>query len=90
MIIIVEDRDFINDLEHLQYEVESRKAMIKYALEANLDTESFQTYQDKYLNYFKAYEQKKQEVETKFVKPACPNAKNWNLNFATGELTITE
>lgn len=89
MKVIIEDRDFINELESLQYEVQARKNIIGYMIEmGQMKTDTFNEYHDEYLKFFKAYEKKKVEVETKYVRPVKKNPKNWNLDFGSGELTI--
>lgn len=89
MKVIVKDTEFIRELESLQYEVQARKNIIIYILESNsVNSNIFDNYHKEYVNYFKAYEKKKQDLEQKFVYPNCAKAKNWSLDFATGELTI--
>lgn len=88
MKVIIEDRQFIDDLERLQYEVFARKNIISYLLESNKVSECFEQYHKEYLEFFKLYEKKKQEVEKLYVKPVCPMAESWNLDFMSGELTI--
>ena len=88
MKIIIEDRAFIDDLERLQFEVQARQNIIGYMFDNNIKSEVFDQYHAEYLDFFKQYEKKKSEVEMLYVKPAFPEAKNWNLDFATGELTI--
>lgn len=89
MKIIIEDRNFIDELENLQYEVQARKNIIGYMIEmGQMKTDTFQEYHNEYLKFFKAYELKKKEIELKYVKPAKKNVKSWNLDFGSGELTI--
>ena len=88
MKIIIEDRNFIDDLERLQFEVQARQNIIGYMLNNNIKSETFDQYHTEYINLFRQYEKKKLEVEMLYVKPTCPTAKNWNLDFASGELTI--
>lgn len=88
MKIIIEDRAFIEDLERLQYEVQARKNIIGYMLESNIRNECFNQYHAEYLDFFKKYEQKKADIDILYVKPAKANAKSWNLDFKSGELTI--
>lgn len=57
-------------------------------LESDIKTNSFDIYHAEYLEFFKQYEKKKQEVEILYARPANPNVRNWNLDFASGELTI--
>lgn len=88
--IIIKDKDFITDLERLQYEVQSRQSIIVYMINNGMDisTDNFKTYQNEYTDYLKQYENKKYEVEVKYVYPNNKKAKNWNLDFASGELII--
>lgn len=88
MKIIIEDRVFIEDLERLQYEVQARKNIIGYIFESNIKSEAFDQYHAEYLEFFKQYEKKKLDIEKLYVKPICPIAKSWNLDFVSGELTI--
>ena len=91
MEIIIEDKEFINELERLQDEVQVRQSIISYMISSNKDinSDNFKNYQKEYHKYFKAYNQKKQEVEPKFIRPVISNAKSWSLDFKTGVLTIT-
>ena len=88
MKIIIEDRNFINDLERLQFEVQARQNIIGYMFSNNIKSEVFDQYHAEYLDFFKQYEKKKSEVEMLYVKPVFPEAKQWELDFETGELTI--
>ena len=88
MKIIIEDRAFIDDLERLQFEVQARQNIIGYMFDNNIKSEAFDQYHEEYLDLFKQYEKKKSEVEMLYVKPAFPEDNNWNLDFASGELTI--
>ena len=88
MKIIIEDRNFIDYLEILQFEVQSRQNIIGYMLNNNIKSETFDQYHTEYINLFRQYEKKKLEVETLYVKPIFPAATKWELNFETGELTI--
>ena len=89
-IIVIEDRDFINELEKLQYEVESRKFILAYMINSDMNIKSngFKEYQEDFYKIFKNYQIKKQEVEQKFIRPKINNPKFWNLNFQSGELEI--
>lgn len=88
--LIIEDKDFIKDLEGLQYEVDSRKSIIAYMIDSNMDihSEGFSAYQKEYTSFLKEYEEKKKEVELKFIPSTIKNPKFWNLNFLTGELIV--
>ena len=89
-ILIIEDREFINELERLQYEVDSRKSILSYMISSdmNINSDGFNIYQNDYLNSYKAYNNKKRDVEIKFIKPIIKNPKSWRLDFVTGELII--
>lgn len=54
----------------------------------DIATKNFQIYQQDYMNYLNKYNQKKEEVEKKFIAPRNIKAKSWSLDFATGELMI--
>lgn len=90
--IIIEDRKFINELEALQNEVESRQFIITYILTSNqnINADNFNFYQNEYTKYRTLYEDKKLDVEILYVKPNCPTAKSWHLDFTSGELEIYE
>ena len=85
---IIEDKEFINELERLQYEVEAKKNIISYILIENIDTPQFKKYHDDYVQTFIAYQRKKNEVEVRFVKNKVNNPNSWILDFGTGELII--
>ena len=40
------------------------------------------------MNYLNKYNQKKEEVEKKFIIHKNIKAKSWSLDFATGELMV--
>ena len=88
--VVIEDKEFITELERLQYEVQSRQSIITYMINNGMDitTDNFKKYQNEYTEYLKKYENKKYEVEIKYVYPNYAQAKNWNLDFASGELII--
>lgn len=85
---VIEDREFINELERLQYEVEAKKSIIAYALSMNINSERFIEYQNDYVNTFKEYQDKKNEVEMRFVRAVVQNPNKWNLDFKTGEIVV--
>ena len=87
--------ELVNTIEAYQYEVNSRMDVISYMLSNNmtLGTESFNQYQAELINHKKMLDAAKQELETNIVRPYLdanniPNA-SWNLDFASGELTIS-
>lgn len=90
--ITVKDREFIEELERLQNEVQSRQFIITHILTSDIDINSknFNFYQEEYSKYYNLYEKKKSDVERIYVKSNYPNAKSWNLDFISGELEIYE
>jgi hypothetical protein len=90
--IIIEDRQFIEELERLQNDVHSRKFIITHILTSDIEinSDNFNMYQEEYSKYYNLYEKKKSEVEKLYVKPNYPKAKSWNLDFNSGELEIYE
>ena len=90
--IIIEDRKIIEELEALQYEVQSRQALLSYMINTNIHhNESFDRYEKEYFEKFKAYEYKKSELENKYIKPmAAEEVRAWNLIFNSGEVYINE
>ena len=94
MIIKIENRNFIDELERLQNEVQSRQSIIAYMISSGVDIKSasFQEYQREYFDYFKKYDKKKEEVRLTYIAPNLTDeeaaTKNWTLDFASGELTI--
>lgn len=82
---IIIDEELCTKIEILQYEVNSRKEIIMMYLNTNTPkTASFEEYQKEYTNYFKEYNKAKQEMLNIYKVPAKTN---WNLDFATRELT---
>ena len=88
MIIIVE-KELVEKIEALQYEVESRKDVISQILTNGFKVsgDTFNKYQEEYRNYFIQYNRAKQEMLDiyKIAKGAA-----WSLSFATCELTVEE
>ena len=81
-------RDYI---EALNYEVESRKSLIAFALEKGLvENESFKKYHDEYKEAFIMYEEAKANLEQQFVVPLLKEDEKceWNLNFKDCIITI--
>lgn len=90
--VTVTDRGLIDYVESMQYEVESHKELITYAMskEGLSDSKAFKQYMDDYKDFFIKYNMAKNKVEETYVRTVCPNPVSWNLDFRTGELTITE
>lgn len=90
-VFLIKDKQFINELEALHYECYSYQSLISFMLENNeniINNKNFKLYQKEYRDVYKKYNEKKIELENKFIKPNMKKIKNWNLDFKTGELTI--
>lgn len=88
--IVIEDNEFVRELERLQDEVQSHQALLSYMInaDAKINNKSFKDYSDEYNEIFKAYNAKKSEVTERFVKPCVANPITWNLDFKTATLTV--
>lgn len=89
MTITIEDKDFVRELEALQYDFQAHRDMIAFILTNDMDTSTFNfsKYQQDYMLIYKQYNEKKQELSRRFIIPVYPQCKNWNLDFATGVVT---
>lgn len=78
-------------LEKVHYELNARKGLLSYIMTTMPeDNAFFQKYHDEYLSLYKYYEQLKSKISQKYVIPiSSSNFVNWDLNFDTCELTIT-
>lgn len=90
-MIIKIDSNICKNIEALQYEVESRKDIIVAVLSGtvSMKTDKFNDYHKEYQEYFKKYNQAKQDMVNKYIDPSFKN-KAWNLTFDTCELLIEE
>ena len=89
-IVKIENQDFINLIESLHYEVNSRKDLIAFMLNSNMrtDTEAYERYNKEYMEFYIQYTEAKNKLEEMYVFTAVENPINWNLDFTTGEVTI--
>lgn len=85
------DKTICENIETLQFEVESRKDIIVQFLAGGvkMDTEMFTKYHKDYQDFHKRYNKAKQDMVEKYLG-AEGRSKNWTLEFATGELTVEE
>ena len=85
------DENVSKNLERLHYEAESYKSIISYALaqQMDLNTDTFKSYQDKFTEINKEYQNAKNDLTINFVKNKYPEAINWNMNFINMEVEIT-
>lgn len=82
---IIIDEELCTKIEMLQYEVNSRKEIITMYLNmGTAKTDSFEEYQKEYTTCYTEYNKAKQEMLNIYKVPAKTN---WNLDFATRELT---
>ena len=90
MIVKIEDKDFLRELEQLQDEINSSQALLAFIINSHqpINQENFSFYEKKYSEQFKRYQQKKNELEERFIKPLTLETVYWNLDFKTGELKI--
>lgn len=89
---MVKERELINYIESLGFEVEARRALIEAILRQGGDItgESFRKYHDEYREFFVQFEAAKKEFEQKFVLPQAKDGLlNWTLDYQTGEVTLT-
>ena len=89
---MVKERELIDYIESLGFEVEARRALIEAMLRqgADITGESFRKYHDEYREFFVQFEAAKKEFEQKFVLPQAKDGLlNWTLDYQTGEVTLT-
>lgn len=89
-VIKIENEEFVNLIEALHYEVNSRKDLIAFMLNNNMrtDTEAYEKYNKEYKEFYVQYNEAKNKLEEMYVRAAVKNPINWNLNFETSEVTI--
>lgn len=90
-IIKIEDQEIINTLETLTVEVSARKELLGFMVQNNMSIaarESFEAYHKEYEEVFKKYDIAKKDFQEQYVD-VIPGAKEWSLNFSSGEVTIT-
>lgn len=90
-MIITIDKSICENIEALQYEVESRKDVIIQALSGSVKMKSdmFDDYHKKYQEFFKQYNQAKSEMIKKYLSNE-DGKKAWSLDFSSCELTVED
>lgn len=90
--ILIEDREFINELEALQVDTQSLQALITYMTnsDCNMSSDNFLKIYSEYKNTYRNYENKKLELEKRYIYPVVSHPIDWNLEFASGELTVND
>ena len=83
------EKSMVEKIEALQYEVESRKDVISQILASGfkISGDTFEKYQTDYRNFFIQFNKAKQEMLKVYN---VPGTAKWNLDFASGILTIEE
>lgn len=83
-------QDVTENLQKLQNEVESRKALMMSMMDTGVPivTQSFADYHAKYQECFQKYSEAKGAFEKEYVYTAVERPVQWNLDFATSECTI--
>lgn len=89
-VIKIENEEFVNLIEALHYEVNSRKDLIAYMLNSDMrtDTAAYEKYNREYREFYVQYNEAKNKLEEMYVRTAVENPMSWNLDFETGEVTI--
>lgn len=90
------NREQYFNLEKLSAEVESRKNLLAFMINNDMDSSnSFTRYQEEYTNFYQKYEQEKKVFQKAYIDPILlennidAERAKWNLNFDDGEVTIT-
>lgn len=84
----------VNNMEKYYYEVESRKALLSYALNKDMtESSSFTAYENEYKSFFKQLEVAKEQVHREVILPALSeeekqNKYEWFINFENNIVEI--
>lgn len=84
--------DVRDDIQALQFEVESRKDLLAHMINTGVDTTSdgFKRYEKEYQEFFVKYNIAKEDMQNKILKPAIQGTLlSWNLDFSTCEAVCT-
>lgn len=83
------EKQYVDKIEALQYEVESRKDVIAQIIANGFKVtgDTFQKYQEEYRGFFVQFNKAKQEMLNDY---GIGNNKAWNLDFAKCELTVED
>lgn len=93
--VIEIQRDLVDYIEGLQYEVDARRDIITFMLSNNMDTSSdaFERYHLEYQEFVIQYREAKKQLEDIFITDelkkefGCVQL-GWNLDFESGKLTV--
>ncbi len=88
--IITIPKELRDNIQRANIEKDSRKEIIVYILENNLNVSSdrINQYQKEYEDKFFLFESLKQELENTYIKPLKLNYKKWSLNYSTCQVSI--
>lgn len=89
---IIISEEISNNLERLQYEVESRKQILAYIINKDVDflNQFFNKYYDEYIYFFIEYNLMKNDFEKKYLKNIIDkNFIKWSLDFNTREVVVS-
>ena len=84
--IITINEDVRDQIQALQYEVDSRKDLLTFMVDKGCDvsSDSFKAYHKEYQEFHIQYEAAKEEMQKQILEPAVPGKLiRWDLNFAT-------
>lgn len=93
LLLKVDNQELINLIEGLHYETEARKDIITFYLTNDMKaSDSFKEYNKEYREFFVQYSEAKTQLEDLYIKknPELDGRAytRWNLDFATGNLTV--
>ncbi len=88
--IITIPEELRNDIQRANLEKDSRKEILIYILQNNLDIpkERLDQYQKEYDEKYFLFESLKQKLENEYIKPLSLNQFKWSLNYSNCEVTI--
>lgn len=79
-----------NKLQALQYECDSRKDLLTFMVNNNVDinSDNFQKYHKEYQDFYAELSILKDEMQKTFLNPQVPGKIiRWNLDFTTNQVT---
>lgn len=94
-MIVEIPKETVEILEAYSYQVNSRKDIIIGVISESLsmDNERFIKYHKEYEEFYKGYQQAKNNLIVPYIKELFPdtwNNKNWTLDFSSGILKIED
>lgn len=81
--------EFINYVERIKYEKDSRKDTIEYMLINNIvNPRMFNKVNQEYHEFFLEFELVKRWIEKFYIDEQCERFKSWNIDFKDKEVTF--